>query len=181
LGSGFITLCKVVFCESHHIYMLILVIFRFSLKSLTFIFSLSCCQSGVNPFTKQPVLPCQGVIASARVVCGADQLSLGEECGRSFHLFLLHKKVVGGRTNPPDTVPVLGKRRAQTKCGSVGPGAAAVLIGCMAVHRLYGLRLLLEPPSTEGATNRGDVCVTRYGGAFLQPMLQGKSKEYYLL
>jgi len=88
------------------------------------------------------------VIAFARAVCGADQLSLGEECGTSFHLFRLHKinlkKTVGGRINPPDTVPVLGKRRAQTKCGSVGPGTGAVLIGCTAVHRLC---LLLELPS----------------------------------
>ena len=57
------------------------------------------------------------------------------------------KNTVGGRINLPDTVPVLGKRRAQTKCGSVGPGAAGVLIGCLAVHRLYGLCLLLELPS----------------------------------
>jgi hypothetical protein len=34
--------------------------------------------------TKQRrLLPCQGVVACARIVCEADQLSLGEECSRA--------------------------------------------------------------------------------------------------
>jgi hypothetical protein len=159
--------------------MLSLAIFRYSLKSVTFICCLSCWQSPVNPFTKQ-LLPCQGVIASARVVCGADQLSLGEECSRSFHLFRSYKKKKKTRRRknyPPDTFPVVGKRRAHTKCGSVGPAG-----GCCWVNWLHGgdiptvwpvgLCLRWDQPSGHDTFGAGsNVRLTWYWGTFVQKLL----------